>query len=179
LKIENDIKTFVVTGPESTGKTALSKLIAKNYKAKYYSEYARYYINKLTGPYEYNDLVRIAEYQIEKFFDYNNLKNYKLRVFDTGLIITKVWFESVYHDVPYFLLQALETIKIDLYILCYPDIPWIPDKVRENGGIKRFELYERYKIEIEKYKAEYIVINGMGEQRFFQAKQYIDSAHCL
>lgn len=169
----------MVTGPESTGKTTLSKRIAEHYNAIYFPEYARSYISQLNRPYEYRDLVKIAERQIEDFFYRSQLKNNKLSVYDTGLIITKVWFDVVYRQVPDFLNEALKKLKIDLHLLCYPDIPWIPDGIRENGGERRMELFEKYRAEIESYNFDYIIIKGNEDERFLTAKQYIDSAHSL
>jgi nicotinamide riboside kinase len=157
----------------------LSKKIADHYKAKYYPEYARDYVGNLKRPYVYDDLVRIAKHQISEFYNYSSVTNVNYRVFDTGLIITKVWFDVVYHDIPLFLLNALKKIKVDLTLLCYPDILWIADGVRENGGLKRVELFERYKTELELYKFEYMIIKGNEEERFLCAKQFIDSAHSL
>ncbi len=174
-----DIKTIVVTGPESTGKTTLSKRVADHYNAIYYPEFARDYVSQLSRPYEYRDLVKIAEKQIADFFYRPQTKKEKLCVFDTGLIITKVWFEVVYRQVPGFLNEALNNLKVDLHLLCYPDIPWIPDGVRENGDEKRMELFEKYRTEIELYHFDYIIIKGNEDERFLTAKQYIDSAHSL
>lgn len=179
MEFHKDIKTIVVSGPESTGKTTLSKRIAGHYNAIYYPEFARAYVSQLNRPYEYRDLVRIAEKQVEDFFYRQQPKDDKLNVFDTGLIITKVWFEVVYSKVPDFIYEALNKLKIDLYLLCYPDIPWIPDGIRENGGEKRMELFEKYRTEIELYQFDYIIIKGNEDERFLTAKQYIDSAHSL
>jgi nicotinamide riboside kinase len=179
LKRAERVKTIVVTGPESTGKTTLSQIISEQYKAKYFPEFAREYVGKLERPYEYGDLVAIAKHQISDFFDYSVSVNYKYRVFDTGLIITKVWFDLVYNDIPLFLSEALNELNVELTLLCYPDIPWIADGIRENGGIKRFELFERYKSELELYKFEYVIIKGNNNKRILSAKQYIDSAHSL
>ena len=39
---------------------------------------------------------------------------------------------------------------MDLYVLLYPDIPWVPDKARSNGSDQiRLELFERYKKEVD------------------------------
>ena len=59
----NDMIKIVFTGPECSGKTTFSQLIAKKYNAPLVQEYAREYLNKLQHPYGYNDLLKIAKGQ--------------------------------------------------------------------------------------------------------------------
>jgi len=168
----------VITGPESSGKSSLTKELATWFKSDYYTEYARTYIENLNREYTYDDVVSIAKHQIKELKKDPENES-KFIFYDTGLIITKIWFEYVFNKVPDFLLKALKEIKIDCYLLCYPDLPWRPDKVRENGGDIRFELFEKYRSEIEKYKIKYFIIRNMGKQRFESAKEYLSSAYCL
>lgn len=175
----NQIRKIVITGPESSGKSVLTKKLADNFNTIYYSEYAREYIENLTRKYTYHDVVLIAKHQIEELLLTDSKNANRFIFYDTGLIITKVWFEYVFNKVPHFLLKALEEIKIDLYLLCYPDLLWKSDNVRENGGEIRFELFEKYKQEIEKYKINYFIIRNKGKQRFLSVKEYLSSAYCL
>ncbi len=168
----------MITGPESSGKSSLTKELATWFKSDYYTEYARTYIENLNREYTYDDVVLIAKHQIRELKKDPENES-KFIFYDTGLIITKIWFEYVFNKVPDFLLKALKEIKIDCYLLCYPDLPWRPDKVRENGGDIRFELFEKYRSEIEKYKIKYFIIRNMGKQRFESAKEYLSSAYCL
>ena len=48
---------------------------------------------------------------------------------------------------------------MDVYLLCAPDIPWIPDPVRYNGSDAiRQELFERYEREIQALDIPYYII---------------------
>ena len=55
-----------------------------------------------------------------------------------------MWFLWSFKYCPDWLLHEIEKSDIDLFILCNTDIPWIPDKVRENGGENRERLFEIY-----------------------------------
>jgi nicotinamide riboside kinase len=56
---------IAVIGPESTGKSALTKALARHYSSPYVDEYARDYVAKLNRPYTFDDLCEIAKVQIE------------------------------------------------------------------------------------------------------------------
>ncbi len=60
-------KPFIITivGPESSGKTTLARELASRYSAPWVPEYARKYLEGLGRPYDENDLVRIAQGQLE------------------------------------------------------------------------------------------------------------------
>jgi nicotinamide riboside kinase len=93
--------------------------------------------------------------------------------FDTYLIITKVWFREVYGHIPDWIDASLSDAGIDLFLLCYHDIEWIPDSLRENPGPRRAHLYEAYLQEIEQLGRPCEVIKGSGTERFDNAKRAV------
>ena len=136
-----------IIGPESTGKTTLAKEIAAKYKGSYVPEYAREYVEKKgTTEVTYEELCEIAKQQIERLA----IRDEGLVVFDTELIITKVWFDYAFGRWPEWLDEAIRKYPMDLYVLLYPDVPWVPDPARSNGSDAiRMELFERYKKEVD------------------------------
>jgi len=54
---------IVLTGPESSGKTALAHLLSKYFKVPFVPEYAREYLNKKNTKYDLSDLVKINDVQ--------------------------------------------------------------------------------------------------------------------
>jgi len=168
------MKKIVITGPESTGKSVLSEFLADYYKAPWVPEYAREYMKRLDRDYNYNDLVQIAQKQINEHAD--ALKNNQdLVIFDTGLIVTKVWFLEVYDKYPPWLDEQIMLQKPDLYLLCYYDLPWEYDPLRENGSEeRRAYLFNRYLDEIKKTGSDYQIIRGFNQERFKLAIQTIE-----
>ena len=59
------LKKIVAIGPESTGKSSLCTQLAEYFKTKWVPEYAREYLMTNGTNYKYEDLLRIAEGQIE------------------------------------------------------------------------------------------------------------------
>lgn len=53
---------IVVTGSESTGKTALAKFLAEKTNNIWVPEYAREYVEHLNRPYQYEDVMQIAHH---------------------------------------------------------------------------------------------------------------------
>lgn len=83
--------------------------------------------------------------------------------FDTELIITRVWFDYCYGSAPDWLLEAMAQYKMDVYLLLYPDLAWVDDPVRENGGEAiRLELFRRYEQEIQSLGVPYYIIRHIS-----------------
>lgn len=149
-----------IIGPESTGKSTLARYLAKRYKGVLVTEYAREYMEALDRPYTIADVETIAKYQIQQLQEIASNRSPRiahLYVFDTELIVTKVWFEYKYGACPDWLEQALRTYPMDMYLLCYPDIKWEPDPVRENPEI-RLQLFKHYENEIQQLDIPYYII---------------------
>jgi NadR type nicotinamide-nucleotide adenylyltransferase len=170
------MKRVVICGPESTGKTELSKALSAHFSIPWIPEIARDYVEHLNRRYTYDDIVHIAQKQIEQDKE-AALQKPSWVIFDTWLIITKVWFQVAYNSIPQWLELYLEEQKIDLFLLCAPDIPWVPDGVRENGGTMRNVLFHRYEEEIERLSTPYVIIRGEGEARIQQAIDVINQHH--
>ena len=144
---------FIVTGPESSGKTTMCKAISKYFKINYVDEYAREYLNNLNRSYNKPDLLKIAQFQ-------KNLENKrrKITLLDTDLITIKIWSLYKYNSCDEWILNQIESQRSEkrFYFLCKPDVPWEDDPLRENPH-NRDEIYNLYKTELENLNANYII----------------------
>jgi nicotinamide riboside kinase len=161
---------IVVCGPESTGKTELAEHLSDMLGADLIPEYARSYVEKLDRPYTYKDVEHIARVQ-EKELMKAVPKNSRIIILDTYLVITRIWFLEVFGRAPGWIEKSLRNSAIDLYLLCYPDIEWVKDPVRENPDPKRKYLFDRYREEIERLDLPWEEVRGHGEQRFENARK--------
>ena len=164
-----------ILGPESTGKSELSRALADYFQTEWVPEYAREYVEQLAVPYTFEDVCIIAQKQIEQQQAFENNDTNKFVFFDTDLIITKVWFEYCYHQVPDFVQERLEENYFDFYLLCAPDLEWKPDPVREHDDDRDF-FYNWYKREIEQTGKPFFMITGQGRQRTLNAIEAVNKA---
>lgn len=153
---------IAITGPESTGKTELTRALSNHYKAIWIPEFARNYVRKLNSNYTYNDVVIIAKRQIEQYKQSQTRS--KFIFFDTWLIITKIWFKEVYGKYPGWLDESLREYPIDLFLVCNTDIVWVFDSVRENEDSRDYLLHQYIK-EIENLNIPYRLISGKDDKR--------------
>ncbi|MEI6754905.1 MAG: ATP-binding protein [Paludibacter sp.] len=165
---------IAILGPESTGKSTLTKALAEHFDSHYVTEYAREYVENLKVPYNFNDICNIAQIQIEQELYFEKNPTSQFVFFDTELIITKVWFDFKYAKVPDFLIERLNVGFFDLYLLCTPDLTWEPDPLREHGSDREF-FFDWYKREIELIGKPYCIVSGVDYQRQENAVKCISS----
>ncbi len=169
-----------IIGPEASGKSTLASYLAKRYKGTLVPEYAREYVEqKGTTDVSYEELCGIARHQIEQIRSISPKGGLSAErsvsetvcqpeavFFDTELIVTKVWFDYAFGRVPEWLNEAIKAYPMDVYLLCYPDLPWAQDGARYNGSeAKRRELYDRYEQEIQALDIPYYIIRHKEGRR--------------
>ena len=113
-------RKVIITGPESTGKTKLAEYLSDTYQGVLVPEYARTYIEQRGHSYTFQDVEHIAKWQAKRYSQ--SYPEASWVFFDTWLIVTRVWFEVVYGEVPRWVDRALDENTPDLVLLCYPDI---------------------------------------------------------
>lgn len=152
--------TIGIIGAESVGKTTLCRYLAHEFGGWTEDEYARGYVEALNRPYNREDVLRIARYQIDREMELRaklSISGFDYVFFDTELIMTKVWLLDKYGDCPGWIERHIERHPLDLYLLLRPNIPFVADPVRENGH-RREELTEWYERELRRYSVVYRII---------------------
>lgn len=163
---------IVLTGPESTGKTDMAKLLAEHYSALWVPEFARSYIGSLNRPYIREDLLEIARGQIA-LEDHFMKNGDNLLFFDTSLEVIKVWSDYRFGAVDPWITGRLQSRRHDLYLLCHPDLPWVFDAQRENPT-DRDVLFEIYRQELQALGVRFSELQGSGEKRLLNALEIVN-----
>jgi len=160
-------RRIVVTGPESTGKSAIAQRLARDLGLPMAPEYARVYLETHGPRYDYDLLLRLSRGHLD-FQRHHVDPAAALGIFDTDLINYKVWCEVAYGACHPDILAAMAGETGHRYLLCAPDLPWEWDPLREHPG-DRPMLFERHRAEIERLGRPYRVVTGQGEDRFRRA----------
>ena len=167
----------VLFGPESTGKTTLSRQLARYYNSVWVPEYAREYLqnkwNDERKTCEPKDLLPIAEGQM-KLENELAQKTNSVLICDTDLLETKVYSEAYYIGSCDTLLEkyALEN-KYDLYFLTYIDTPWEADDLRDKPEHRK-EMFDAFESALITNKRPYILLKGDKKTRLQTAVKHIN-----
>lgn len=165
------MKKIVLTGPESSGKTYLSKSLSAFFNCPNVEEYAREYLHKINRPYNFNDITKIAKGQISAEDKYLNT-SVDLIICDTDSLVCKIWQEYKYGYCDDWINETFENRHYDLFLLCCPDLAWEADPLREHQ-FERDLIFELYHKALTFTKKPFALINGPLEQRFNLALEHI------
>jgi NadR type nicotinamide-nucleotide adenylyltransferase len=168
------LKKIVVIGPESTGKSTLCEQLADHYKTQWVPEFARNYLLEIRRSYTYEDLLYIAESQVELEDRICASTKTSLVFIDTDMYVMKVWCEYVFKKCHRFILDQIATRKYDGYLLCNTDLPWVADELREYPDLEsREKLFHMYKDLMINQSIPWIEISGDYDQRLQNAIHFI------
>ncbi len=177
---KSDCIRVCLFGPESSGKSTLSRKLSHHYNAPLVPEYAREYLQNLWDSEQKicrpKDLLPIAAGQIA-------LENKavqtaeKMVICDTDLLTTKVYSEAYYQGwCPELLTQMAIENQYDLYILTYIDTPFTKDDLRDRPE-QREEMFALFKNALDHYKRPYIIVKGDISTRIKTAITAIKTLH--
>jgi NadR type nicotinamide-nucleotide adenylyltransferase len=168
------MKKILITGPESSGKSALARHLAEHFGAPWAPEYARDYLGALDQPYRREDLTAILHGQLALERQLAH-PDHPFLFCDTGPEVLYIWSQVKYGQVDPAIAAALTEQAYDLRLLCYPDLPWEPDPLREapeQGA--RLALFDRYVGLHERHGWDYHLITGQGAERWEKARVIVE-----
>ncbi len=152
---------ITITGPESTGKTTLARQLATQLHGYLITEYARNYLTP-GSRYTLKDVQTIGHTQHTRII--NAPPYYDYHIVDTDALTTLIWAEDKFQTTAN--QQELWQAHLPaVYFLCYPDLPWQPDPLREDPT-RRDELYARYEDYLATVEVPVIVVKGTGDRRW-------------
>ena len=161
-------KHIIVTGPERSGKTTLSKLLAEKLAAAWIPAYARGYLEaakRRAIAEDFPHLVAATDNLIESGFQQQERagRNPAIVIQDTSHEILSIWQADKFELTP-LVDTAFKTGKPDLYLLCQPDLPWEYDPLREDPH-RRQELFSLIKEILATSGSSVVEVSGFGESR--------------
>jgi NadR type nicotinamide-nucleotide adenylyltransferase len=168
--LQQPVKRIVIIGPESTGKSTLTRQLAAHFGTSYADEFARVYLEGLSRPYNEEDLWHIAEGQVRYEDEAIAAARNGLCFFDTDLYVTKVWSEDKYGTCAESILQQIACRPYHLYLLTDIDMPWEDDPLREHGSPEeRQYFFNIYYDIVQQSGVPFTVVRGTEAGRLEQA----------
>lgn len=99
---------IAITGPESSGKTTLCRSLSEHLNVSFVPEFARSYLEKTNGEYDYPDLNKIAMGQLERVKSSNS----EVVISDSDFSVLEIWSQYKYGSVSAYIQ---ELVKQDLF----------------------------------------------------------------
>ncbi len=169
----NKILKIAIVGPESTGKSTLSALLADHYNTIWIPEYAREYCAALKEPCTMEDEVNMFRGQLaleEKLLPQANV----LAFCDTTVLTVKIWSDYMLGKTADEVLEELPHHNYDLYLLMDIDMPWEDDPLRDFPHLRGYFMEVWHK-ELQALNANYQVIGGQERERLRSAIHCVDT----
>lgn len=155
------VKIVCFYGPESTGKSTMTRRMAEFYKTEFVPEVSRELIT--SNNFTLDDIVKIGSAQTERVFQKLKTAN-KILFCDSDLITTQIYSRHYLNEVPPVLYELEKKVKYDEYFLFDVDVPWVPDGLRDLAD-QRKEMYEVFKNELLLRGLHYIPVQGSWAAR--------------
>lgn len=173
-------KLITIMGPESTGKTSLTKQLTTHFNGDLIEEYGREYTDEnpakaMTS----DDFLVIAYKHDEKIMNALHTGTRPLIFIDTEAITTKLFGEMYLGDdfeeeeIDAIINQQID--QINLVLVCNIDVPWVDDGTRDFPNKKDRERHLKKIItELINRNIPYKMISGDYDERFEMAKEYVN-----
>ena len=134
------------------------------------ADHSRDYFADKPFYYTADDILQIAHLTIQSL--QKHLLKDNLIFMDTDLLNLKIWLEYKGWHTPKWLDKHIIMYRHDLYLLMYPDTPWVNDPLRHNAHNREY-LFRQFEIMLQQFDCNYRVIKGLGEERKIAAMNHI------
>jgi NadR type nicotinamide-nucleotide adenylyltransferase len=182
----SDVIKIVAIGPESTGKSTLCGSLADHFSTIWCKEYARAYLLENGMAYSFDDLLTIAEGQLQleeeaisnciELHNQQGKSGRPILFIDTDMYVMKVWCEFVFGKCHPQILKQIVARKYDGYLLCKPDLPWVNEELREYPDLATREiLYHHYKDLLVHQSTPWFEVTGNDPERMNGTVRWINA----
>ena len=170
------VKRIAIMGPESVGKSTLTKNVSNNLGTNFVPEYGRL-VYEINNSVTIDDFIPISKGR-QEIEDWMIKYSKKYLICDTEDITTylfsKMYCPDEYKKVePYFLNVLKTKPKYDLYILLKPDCEGVQDGTR-NFLEERMDHYDVIKSELINRGCNFVEVDGDWDERYKESLRLIN-----
>lgn len=155
--------TICIFGPESTGKSTLTKQLATYFGSPYVDEYAETVIRSKNGDISFEDMEIIVRGHHENIQSAMTVLPPILFI-DTDAITSKIWSNELFGKESPVIEDYIARQNFSHYLLLDVDLPWQDDIHRYRPDNRR-DFFIRCKQELDSRGKSYSVVTGSGEER--------------
>ena len=156
------VERVVLLGGESSGKSTLSRALARHFDTAWVAEYGRELWEQQDGRLDYADFEKIAVAQVAR--EEAALACCRRYLFcDTSPLTTRMYSQFLFGKVAP-KVEALAARSYHHTVLCAPDFPFVQDGTRQESGF-RDEQHRRYRRELAARGIAHITVGGSLVQR--------------
>lgn len=167
------VTTICVFGPESTGKSTLTRLLAKHYDAPFVDEYAETVIRQKHGHITFDDMETIVVGHHECIAKALSTLPPVLFI-DTDAIASKIWSQELFGKESELIEHYIARQHFTHYLLLDVDLPW-QDDVHRYRPNEREDFFNRCEEQLIRLHKHYTIVRGEGEKRMANAIRVVDS----
>ena len=153
-------KVIAIVGPESVGKSTLTKDLADRFGCGYLPEYGRTLCDHREKLSEC-DFWTIQQMQSAMIDNAKNRCASPIVLTDTEGLTTALYHEAYRPNdphLPYF--NYAREQDVDFYVCLYPNVPWIQDGQRIQSNIERYKYFSEMTEYLRKWKKPHVVIDS-------------------
>lgn len=161
----------VLLGTESTGKTTMTKQLAKHFNCSFVEEAGRDIISD-SNSFEFNDLHRVA-FEHAKRINEAMLGKSPLVIIDTDIHITKSYAKFIFDKNLEVQPEIYHSNKANLYLYLANDVEYVQDGTRLNESDRNLLDLSHREI-LKQNNINFIEITGNWKQRFDKAIKEIN-----
>lgn len=165
-------KKVCFLGGESTGKSTLSRLLAREYNEPLVEEYGRTLWESNKGILTAEDLISICKTQTANEAKAQRLAE-KYIFCDTSPLTTLCYSEAMFNERPR-IIEAFAEQPYHHILLCEPDFPLVQDGTRKDEGFRKWQ-HNWYLEELRKRELPFTLLKGSLESRLRLVKSCLEN----